>query len=226
MGGHYRLVWSDEFNGDELDLGKWNYRYLGPRKGGITVKDTVSLDGEGHLVLTTKRSGDEYHTAMIGTQGRYGTTYGYFEARVRLQEEIGHWSAFWLQSPTIGHPMGDPSKAGAEIDIYEYLRREGNIVHHGLHWDGYGEDDRGIGEEAEVILSEEWNTFSLLWTEASYTFYVNGEETWQTEKAVSSRDQYIVLSLEVGPWAGDIGEAELPDQLIVDYVRVYKEVKR
>jgi hypothetical protein len=34
----------------------------------------------------------------------------------------------------------------------------------------------------------------------------------------------MILSLEVGNWAGDISTAELPDHLYVDYVRVYKEV--
>jgi hypothetical protein len=32
----------------------------------------------------------------------------------------------------------------------------------------------------------------------------------------------MILSLEVGEWAGDIAEAELPDSLVVDYVRVYQ----
>jgi hypothetical protein len=33
--------------------------------------------------------------------------------------------------------------------------------------------------------------------------------------------QYMILSDEVGPWAGDIGKAKLPDRVLVDYVRVY-----
>jgi hypothetical protein len=33
----------------------------------------------------------------------------------------------------------------------------------------------------------------------------------------------MILSLEVGKWAGDISKADLPDCLYVDYVRVYKQ---
>ncbi|MHC4171015.1 MAG: hypothetical protein ACYSWQ_29095, partial [Planctomycetota bacterium] len=51
----YRLVWSDEFDGDKLDFDKWGYRALGPRRDAINVKETVTLDDKGHLVLTTKR---------------------------------------------------------------------------------------------------------------------------------------------------------------------------
>ena len=33
----------------------------------------------------------------------------------------------------------------------------------------------------------------------------------------------IILSLEVGKWAGDIEDATLPDSFTVDYVRVYQK---
>lgn len=34
--------------------------------------------------------------------------------------------------------------------------------------------------------------------------------------------EYIILSLEVDSWAGDIREAMLPDSSTFDYVRVYQ----
>ncbi|HPY52002.1 MAG TPA: glycoside hydrolase family 16 protein, partial [Sedimentisphaerales bacterium] len=219
----YKLIWSDEFDGQTLDSTRWDYRGLGPRRDAVNVKETVSLDGEGHLVLTTKRAGDAYHTAMIGTQGRFETTFGYFECRVRLQEQVGHWSAFWLQSPSLGQPLGDPAAAGTEIDIFEYLRKDGDRVHHNLHWDGYGEHHKHAGTTVTVAgLQRGWHTFGLLWTDREYVVYVDGKETWRSDKGVSHRSQYIILSLEVGKWAGDIAQAQLPDHLYVDYVRVYQ----
>jgi hypothetical protein len=38
----YQLVWSDEFEGDTLDLSKWDCRNLGKRRDAINVKDAVS----------------------------------------------------------------------------------------------------------------------------------------------------------------------------------------
>ncbi|UCD48822.1 MAG: family 16 glycosylhydrolase [Phycisphaerales bacterium] len=223
VSAEYKLIWSDEFDGDALDLGKWDYRALGPRRDAINVKDTVALDGKGHLILTTKRSGAECHTAMIATQGKFETTFGYFEVRVKLQEQIGHWSAFWLQSPSLGQPLGDPAKAGTEIDIFEYLRKDGDRVHHNLHWDGYGEHHKHSGKTVTVPgLSAGWHTVGLLWTPDQYVFYIDGQETWRSADGVSQRDEYLILSLEVGPWAGDIANAILPDHLYVDYVRVYQ----
>ena len=219
----YELVWSDQFNGTALDMTKWDYRGLGPRRDAVNVKDTVALDGQGHLVLTTKQSADVYHTAMIGTQGKYETCFGYFECRVRLQEQIGHWSAFWLQSPTLGQTIGDPGRSGTEIDIFEYLRKYPDTIHHNLHWDGYKEQHKSAGKKVLIPdLSKGWHTIGLLWTEQEYVFYVDGKESWRSSEAVSKRREYMILSLEVGKWAGDIADAALPDSLYVDYVRVYK----
>lgn len=223
----YELVWSDEFNGTALDFGKWEYRGLGPRRDAINVKEAVSLDGKGHLVLTTKRSDDRYHTAMIGTQDKYERTFGYFECRAKFQRQIGHWSAFWLQSPTLGEPVGEPAKAGTEIDVFEYLRSRGDKIQHTLHWDGYGQHHKSATQIAEIPgLTRDWHTIGFLWTPTHYAFYVDGKETWRTDKGVSQRAQYMILSLEVGKWAGDIAEAELPDSLYVDYVRVYTKTRQ
>lgn len=219
----YTLAWSDEFDGTVLDTAKWDYRQLGPRRDAVNVKDTVTLDGKGHLVLTTKRSGSKYHTAMIGTQGRYETTYGYFECRAKLQTQVGHWSAFWLQTPTMGKEIGNPAKSGTEIDIFEYICTWGDEVVHNLHWDGYGKAHKTAGWRTSVPgLSKGWHTFGLLWTQKEYVFTIDGKETWRSSSAVSARPEYIILSLEVGKWAGDISSATLPDSFHVDYVRVYK----
>ena len=220
----YHLVWSDEFDGAALDTQKWDYRQLGPRRDGVNVKGAVSLDGEGHLVLTTSRNGDVYHTAMIGTEGKFETTFGYFECRAKLQKQVGHWSAFWLQSPAIGEEIGNPEASGTEVDIFEYLRKSGDSVVHNLHWDGYGKHHKAAGGGATAPgLSDGWHTFGVQWSEEGYVFYVDGQETWRTDKAISHRPEYIILSLEVGKWAGDIAAATLPDSLLVDYVRVYQK---
>jgi beta-glucanase (GH16 family) len=226
----YVLVWHDEFDGDTLDETKWNHSRLGPRRDAVNVKDAISLDGEGHLHITTSRhvrddGTIEYRTGMLDTHGKLDTTGGYFEARMKLQTQVGHWSAFWLQTPTMGQPLGDPATAGTEIDIMEYLcnGRNRGRVHHTLHWDGYGEHHKSAHTLVDAPhVTEGFHTFGLLWTGDEYVFFIDGKETWRTDQAVSKRDQYMLLSLEVGKWAGDIAEAELPDALIVDYVRVFK----
>lgn len=216
------LVWSDEFEGTTLDLTKWIYRGLGPRRGALNVEDAVTLDGQGHLVLTTSRAGDKVHTGMIATQGKFERAFGYFECRVKLQRQPGHWSAFWLQSPKLGSVIGDTRQSGCEIDIFEYLARIPDKIQHTLHWDGYGKHHKSAAKvHTQPDLAEGWHTVGLDWAEKEYVFIVDGKETWRTDKGVSGTPQYIILSLEVGPWAGKIADAQLPDSVAFDYIRVY-----
>ena len=220
----YKLVWSDEFDGRWLDTKKWGHRALGPRRDAVNSEECATLDGRGHLLLTTKRKGGKYLTAMISTEGKFETTYGYFECRAKLQRELGHWSAFWLQSPTIGKEIGKPQTSGVEVDIFEYLRKDGDTIRHNLHWDGYRDHHKHTGGRGKVPgLSKGWHTFGVHWTKDEYVFYVDNKATWRAKKPISQRSQYIILSLEVGPWAGDIAKAKLPDSLIVDHVRVYQK---
>ena len=215
------LIWGDEFDGVALDSTKWEYRALGPRRDGVNVREAISLDGDGHLLMTTSRVGDEFHTGMIGTEDTFMHKFGYWEARMRFQKQRGHWSAFWLQSPTMAQ-VGDPAINGTEIDIIEWMVNRRLLVIQNLHWNGYGDDHEHVGRKVPFAgLSEGFHTVALDWTADNYTFYVDGVETWKTSTAVSHRDQYAILSLEVGDWAGDINLAQLPDTLIVDYVRVY-----
>jgi len=218
----YVLVWSDEFNGTKLDLSKWGYRQLGKRRDAYNVKDTVRLDGKGNLELITRKVGDRYHTAMIGTQGKFETRFGYFECRMRFQKQVGHWSAFWLQSPRYG-PVGDPAKYGAEIDVIEYLAKTPELVRINIHWDGYGKHHKHVGAtHIKKGLNKGFHLVGFEWKPDRYLFYIDGEKVWETTKGISRRRQYIILSLEVGKWAGDIAKARLPDGILVDYVRVYK----
>jgi hypothetical protein len=51
---------------------------------------------------------------------------------------------------------------------------------------------------------------------------VDGKEVWRTkEGGVCQVPLYLKLSTEIGEWAGDIRKAKLPDDFVVDYVRVY-----
>ena len=119
IASQYTLFWNDEFDGTQLDTGKWDYRALGPRGPGIDSAAMVALDGAGHLKLSVQQSGSSIYSAMIGTQGKFQTVYGYFECRAMLQTVGGPTSAFWLQSPTTGNPIGNPALAGDEVDIFE-----------------------------------------------------------------------------------------------------------
>lgn len=235
VGRGYRLVWHDEFDGHTLDRTKWDHYALGPRRDAVNVTDAVTLDGNGHLVITTSRHDitrpdgtitPEFRTGMISTRGLYEPTLGYFECRMKFQREIGHWSAFWINTPTMGQPEGDPATAGVEIDVIEYLRNGdyADKAQHTIHWDyktpSYKRDFTAVKIPE---IAEGFHTYACEWTREYLAFFVDGRETWRTSKAIPLRAQHMILSLEIGKWADDIRKASLPDSLVVDYVRVYQK---
>lgn len=230
----YHLVWHDEFDGDHLDTTRWSHYAPGPHRVAVNVPESVTLDGQGHLLITTSRvdvaqpdgsSRPQIHTGMISTRRLFETTYGYFECRMRVQTQRGHWSAFWINTPTMGNPVGDPATAGVEIDVIEYLTSAdyADKANHTIHWDY--KTPRYQRDFTRVVVPDiavGFHTFACEWTPDYLAFFVDGRETWRTSKAIPKRDQYMILSVEVGKWAGDIAEAALPDGIAVDYVRVWK----
>jgi len=125
----------------------------------------------------------------------------------------------------MSQPVGDPATAGVEIDIIEYLRNGDypTKAQHTIHWDvRTPQQKRDFAAPSIPAIAEGFHTFGCEWTPELLIFYVDGRETWRTSKAVPRRDEYMILSLEVGKWADDIAKARLPDSLEVDWVRVYK----
>ncbi|HQN02093.1 MAG TPA: family 16 glycosylhydrolase, partial [Candidatus Hydrogenedentes bacterium] len=132
----YALFWEDNFDGNALDDSKWAVRGEGPRAIGYLSSEAVAVE-DGFLKITAFEKNGTILTGAVGTQGRFETTYGYFECRAQLQKSPGNWAAFWIQSPGIAKGE-DPGKYGVEIDIFEYFKKSGeDIVSHNLHW-AYG----------------------------------------------------------------------------------------
>lgn len=179
--------------------------------------------------------------------------YGYYEVRCKLQKTDGWWSAFWLQSPSIGTTY-DPEWSGVEVDIMEYF---GNMkLTSGNFYGGYGEDLKkdarthydllgnpleGYGSQIDTNkfskddfkkAEDEFHRFGLLWTEDEYVFYYDGKEIARTQKPISQVQQFILLTTEVKGYRNGDGlihkkesEKSLGDSFVVDYVRVFDKVK-
>lgn len=222
---NYQLVWQDEFEGQQVDESKWNYRAEGSTRHYAKVsRETIETDGEGNVLIKVLQDEEgNYFVGQLGTEGIFETRYGYFECRARMNDEIGPHVAFWLQSPEI-NKVGDPATYGTEIDIFEYHRKTPGMVHHNLHWDGYGEEHKNEGVKLPIEgIDEGFHTFGLEWTRDEYIFYVNGQETWRTDTAVSQREEYMILSTELTGFGGEPQKGNFPDEIAFDFVRVFKK---
>jgi beta-glucanase (GH16 family) len=247
------LTFADEFNGSTLDLTRWSHRGVGPRDDAIVTPLSVSV-ANGAMTINTFSVLGFHYTGMVatdplapGVQG-FEQTYGYFEARIRTTSLPGHASAFWLQSPTIGTPVGDPGVAGVEMDIMEHRARcvddpdpeqsrcsptndISDRLQRALVWDGYSPETKAIVDLSDPLpgLSNgSWHTYGLLWTPTDVTFYYDGVASWSPVAPISHRSQFIVLSSGVASYfAGAIppggygSPLTSPVKMDVDWVRVY-----
>ena len=181
-----------------------------------------------------------YYKWPIGEikQPKFMHKYGYYECRCKMQQKEGWWSAFWLQSPIIGSTL-NAEFSGVEVDIMEQFWRTKyephNIITHNNHWDGYGTQHKSTGA-FQVPLKETadgFHVFGLEWTSEYYRYYVDGEMTWEVKAPypVSQTEQFILVSTEaVGYRSSDWTQWEdlenaVGDTFVVDYVRVFDEVK-
>ena len=224
-GKTWKLVWQDEFEDTELDTSKWNVPPDAPRRDAYWMRKAIALDGQGNLVISTLKEGDRFIDGCVRTLGKFEHAFGYYVARIQLQGEPGHWSAFWLMGRGVGK-VGNEGRDGTEIDIMEKPWLDDRLQH-ALHWDGYGEHHKSQGHVTRVPgIMHGFHTFALMWTSDEYVFYVDGKETWRTKAGgVCQEPLYIKLSDEVGDWGGKIAGAKLPDRFLVDYVRVYDLVE-
>ena len=81
----------------------------------------------------------------------------------------------------------------------------------------------GVKRDAPPGLGDGFHTVGLEWTPTRYTMFVDGKTTWTTDGPISHTPEYVIFSLEVGPWAKNIADANLPDDFLVDYIRIYQK---
>ncbi|NLG37582.1 MAG: glycoside hydrolase family 16 protein [Clostridiales bacterium] len=254
-GKRWNLVWNDEFDGDILDRTKWDFRlYLMQRRHSTFTDEGATLDGDSHLLLNLIERDGHYYSPHLQTGSNYldrpGASYGkftwpvgkiekpgfmhkygYYEIRCKLQTQPGWWSAFWLQSPLIGSTL-NPAVSGVEIDIMENFTRDG-VISHNIHWNGYGDDHGylGSGDRKVSDTADGWHYFGCHWSREGYVFYVDGQESWRVDGPVSDTEQFLLISTECMGYRRSeqpdekLKKAVLPDAFVVDFVRVYDEVK-
>lgn len=248
----FELTWADEFDGESLDLSKWNGNGYANgstvlRRGGYWNNELATVE-DGSLHIATKYFSDGingngkpgWYTCGISTSNGFRQQYGYFECRCILPKGTGQWAAFWLNCEGMTDTQSNGAK-GAEIDIFEsaYYHLDGqdkNSVTSKLHINGYGTELKSQEVSFARVVGndpyEEYNTYGVEWNENGYIFYINGVETGRSDFGISKAPEYLILSVEVGGnnaqpetnWAGAAIDTNTDEltDFIVDYVRVYQ----
>ncbi len=236
----WNLVWQDEFNGpagQPPDPARWTYD-IGTDWGNAQLEydtarpENVSLDGAGNLAITAREEsyeGRNFTSGRINTRGRFEQATGRFEARMRLPRGQGLWPAFWLLGSnfaTAGWP------ACGEIDIMEYRGQEPGLLHGSLHGPGYSGGNAVTRSFAVpgAPLDSVFHIYAVEWTSSTITWMLDDSVYFTVTPSsvpgswVFNHPFFIILNLAVG--GGFVGAPDatttFPQQLIVDYVRVYR----
>lgn len=231
------LDWHDEFDGPALDHARWHEETGDPRNGNgeqqfYTARPENLRIEDGKLVIEARREpmGGMAHTsARINTRGRVERTHGRYEARIRIPRGQGIWPAFWLLGAACGKV---PWPRCGEIDIMENIGKEPGLVHGTLHGPGYS-GDKGIGRPqalAEGAYADDFHVYALEWEPSEIRWYRDGI-LYHTARPdlvkgdwVFEHPFFVILNLAVGGgWPGNPDAAtRYPQQMLVDYVRVYR----
>ena len=230
----YALVWSDEFDNNELNLNKWTYD-LGQGDWGWGNNElqfytnnsaNINVDtGYLHIIAKSQQfAGANYTSARIKTKDLYEFTYGKVEARMKIPYGQGFWPAFWM----LGANIDDVSwPYCGEIDIMEHVNNE-NVIHGTHHYDNNGHNYIG---NSVVCDASEFQVYSIEWTPYSIKWYLNGSIYFQNSIDPSSVSKeefhspfFLLLNLAVGGlWPGNPDSStNFPGIMMVDYVRVYQ----
>ena len=239
---NYRLVWSDEFEGNgPPDPAKWLHDthrnaqgwynnelqyYSGPRAENAERRD-------GTLVIRARREalrgaadwgGQGYTSARLLTRGRGEWTYGFFEIRARMPCGKGTWPAIW----TLG--SGGKWPDDGELDILEHMGHTPARVSSAVH---VAAGHAGQAFSASTPLATACSAFhryQMHWTPDGVTFGVDGQAYMRYPRTdlgprqwPFDRPQYLLLNLAIGgDLGGPVDDSIFPVEFQIDYVRVYQ----
>jgi beta-glucanase (GH16 family) len=224
------VVWSDEFNGPNIDKNTWTWDAgTGPNNDGFgngqleycTALSQNSYIDSGDLVLKAIREdymGRSFTSARMLTQGRFAFKYGTLEARIKLPNVAnGLWPAFWLLGNNF--PGIDWPKCG-EIDILESGGADGianstqnELINCAIHYslaDGTYEYQASWDTASNILgsptdLSLDYHRYKVEWTPTDLTFYLDGVPfgTYDITAAHMTefhQPQFPIINIAIGGW--------------------------
>ena len=234
----WKLVWADPFSGNGMpDSEKWGFaprrspdwaRYCTESRETVEVKDgKLYLRG---ILNKSEKDTAKYQTGCIHTKDHFAFKYGKVEVRAKLAEGKGSWPAIWMM-PQHAKYGGWP-KSG-EIDIMEHLNSDKKVYQtiHSSYVDLQNQKDNPPYYTTAPIKPGAYNVYGLEWYPDRLEFFVNGSKTlsYPRKKGANSEqwpfDQpfYLILDQALGgSWVGEIHDDDLPVEMAVDWVRVYK----
>ncbi len=239
-GKEWTLIWSDEFNGTEIDTNAW-YVEFGEKGNTKLKKENVEVK-DGNCLLTVQREqvGEfEFTGASLHTWRNFNFQYGRLEFRAKLPYGQGVFPAlwtmgdsYWLSSNTQAWP------ACGEIDVMEmigsgneeekYNLMPNQQVSGTVHWGADRNHHYSNGFKYTIrngFPSDYYHIYAVEWDEERIVWYVDDTQyhcVYLNEDMGNSFHQphWIIMNIVMN---GLGAVSPLPQSMYVDYVRVYQK---
>ncbi len=248
------LVWSDEFNSataSNVDSTKWTFQsgnnngwgnnelefYTGRTNNAYVAGGLLHIHAQIETTNSISRGVTNtfnYTSARMLTQGHFNTLYGRIEWRAKLPAGTGMWPALWMMG---SNSVSVPWPGCGEIDVVENDGANPSFVQGSIH---SGTDATQIYNFTGGDSVTNFHVYDLDWTSNSITWSVDGtayetQTSWGTSVSGKSypfpfnQPFYLLMNLAVGgdyvndPLPASINPS-LPQEMQVDYVRVYQFV--
>jgi uncharacterized protein (TIGR03437 family) len=214
--------------------------------------NNVFQDGSGNLVIRAiKDTQGNYTSARLQTGSPGASThtadlswkYGLIEARIKLPFGKGVWPAFWM----LGENYGSVNwPTCGEVDIMENFGTYANNSSvnngsiHGPASSSASPAEASAGGSVTLPFGEtvydDYHVYAVVWSEDSIEFFVDGSPyetlgpSWLPVGApwVFNSPFYLILNLAIGGPTTILGTPDasvtFPQDMLVDYVRIYQPV--
>jgi beta-glucanase (GH16 family) len=197
----------------------------------------VGNDGYLHIAARNPANG-VYTSARMKSQGLQSFQYGRLEARIKMPKGQGFWPAFW----TLGDNVSTVEwPACGEMDIMESVGKIPSTNVGSVH--GTGFTGTAIGTEYHLPdnakFGDDFHTYGIVWSPGKVEYYVDSPTNvyaTYTPKSLpagaiwpfDSGKAFFILNLAVGgDWPGPPDATSVfPQEMLVDYVRVYTQTSK
>jgi beta-glucanase (GH16 family) len=226
----WKLVWSDEFDGKEIDRTKWDFD-IGNGFYNYDANAWISGWGNGELQYYTREpenafvkdgmlhiravkessNGCGYTSARLKTRKRDGTSlfakkYGKFEFRAKLPTGKGVWPALWMLPQD--DKYGTWASSG-EIDVMEARGQEPNKVLGTLHFGSGWPQNTHAGKDFVLPgkgTIADFHVYVLEWEPGLIRWSVDGHVYstqsfwWSSRKRPGGKGAKPVKEANLNPW--------------------------
>ena len=229
-GTKWKLVWSDEFDGKEIDRSKWDFD-LGNGFYDYNAKQWINGWGNEELQYYTREPENAfvkdgqlhikaikesihncgYTSARMKTRKRDGSAlfnqcYGKFEFRAKLPIGKGVWPALWMlpQSDKYG-----TWPSSGEIDVLEARGQEPNKIlgtlHFGSRWPANALKENNILLPNNGTIAD-FHTYAIEWEPGEIRWLLDGKQFaaqsfwWSSSKVAANKGIQPTKEEDLNAW--------------------------